>query len=500
MNAAQILVKAARERPNHPALLFENQTYTYREFDQITAKFASAAQDSGLSAGKVVAIDLESTAELLIAYLGAIKAGMVPNVINAMLRAQEIKYILSDSNAEMLVTDLAHFTALQDHLPDLPHLRYLILTDGQVPGKTHSFGEFVRQGSPAFDVRDMEEKSLASLLYTSGTTGFPKGVMLSHLNIADNAKNFGAIHYRPDDVVMIASPLFHCWGLINGVLAMFHAMGAAAVVRRFQTEPTLDLIETWRPSIFHGVPTMYNYMLSSPSIAKRDIRSIRFVLSAAAAMPVDLIEALENRFGIGYAEAYGLTETSPVITTAPFTETRRGSCGKAMGDTQLKVCDDQGCEVPQGERGELWARGTAIMLGYLNKPEATNEVITRDAWFKTGDIVRIDADGYVYIVDRKKDMINVGGEKVFHREVEEVIRLHPKVADVAIVGVPDPQRGEVPKAIVVPKPGENIAGEEIVEFCRERIASFKVPREVTFASEIPRSASGKTLRRVLRDG
>ncbi|HEV3167955.1 MAG TPA: AMP-binding protein, partial [Isosphaeraceae bacterium] len=306
------------------------------------------------------------------------------------------------------------------------------------------------------------------------------------------------VHYGPEDRLLIAAPLFHCWGLINGVLGIFGARGTAILVRRFQTEPVLDLIEAQRPTIMLGVPVMFNFMAKSPTIGERDLASLRCVLTAAAPTPLELIEVLRRDWKVGYAESYGLTETSPVITTTHHTENRPGSCGRAMGDTELKVTGHAGEDLPTGSIGELWARGTAIAAGYFRRPEATAEVFTPDGWFKTGDIVRIDEEGYVYIVDRLKDMINVAGEKVYPRDVEEVLHRHPAVADAVVVGIPDADRGEVVKALVALKPGCAWSADEVIAYLKPALASYKLPRVVEFVDAVPRSASGKALRRLLR--
>jgi long-chain acyl-CoA synthetase len=322
--------------------------------------------------------------------------------------------------------------------------------------------------------------------------------MLSHRNIIDNALRFSRIHFTADDRLLIGAPLFHCWGLINGVLGIFAARGTAIAVRRFRTEVVLDLIASCRPTQFLGVATMIKYMSQSPGIANRDFSSLRTVLCAAAPMPTELIELLRRDWGVGYAESYGLTETSPVITTTTPDAMRPGSCGRAMGDTELKVVDAEGNTLPCGSVGELWARGTAISSGYYNQPEATAAVFTPDGWFRTGDVVRMDDDGYVTIVDRAKDMVNVGGYKVYPRDIEEVLHRHPAVADAAVVGIPDSNLGEVVKAYVALKPGSALSAEELIAYLRPALANFKVPRQVEFVEAIPRSPSGKALRRLLR--
>jgi long-chain acyl-CoA synthetase len=321
--------------------------------------------------------------------------------------------------------------------------------------------------------------------------------MLSHLNILDNARHFASFHYLPDDRVLIPPPLFHAWGLMSGIIAIAHIQATALVMRRFKPEPVLDEIESARPTVLLAVPTMIGHLSRCPTINSRDLSSIRTVLCAAAPMPVELIDVL-RAWKVGYAESYGLTETSPVITTTKSHEMRPGSCGKAMGDTELKVVCPEGRTLPVGEVGELWARGTAISLGYYGRPDATAEVFVEGGWFRTGDIVRMDEDGYVYVVDRVKDMINVGGEKCYPRDVEEVLFRHPSIADAVVIGVPDPILGEVVKAYIALKPGASLTAEEVIAFLKPCVATFKVPRQVVFIESIPRTPSGKALRRMLR--
>jgi long-chain acyl-CoA synthetase len=500
MNIAELLTEAAVARPRHPAFLFEDQTITYSQLDEATSRFANALEAQGIGVGEVIAIFLESSPELVIAYVGALKAGVVPNVVNGTLKPDEVRAVVADSGARLLVTDPDRWNALEPVRAGLGlELRQVLVTgDGDpVPG-ARSFRASMAAAPDRYPTRDVPPGSLASLLYTSGTTGHPKGVMLSQRNILDNAVNFASIHFTADDRLLIGAPLFHCWGLINGVLGMFAARGTAISVRRFQTEPVLELIARARPTQFLGVATMIKYMSQSPRIATHDRSSFRTVLCAAAPMPLDLIEVLRRDWGVGYAESYGLTETSPVITTTTPAAMRPGSCGRAMGDTELKVVDAEGTTLPNGSVGELWARGTAISGGYYQQPEATAAVFTPDGWFKTGDIVRIDDEGYVYIVDRAKDMINIGGSKVYPRDIEEVLHRHPAVADAAVVGAPDPDLGEVAKAYVALKPGSRLTAEDVIAYLRPALADYKVPRIVEFVDAVPRSPSGKALRRLLR--
>jgi len=506
-NIADIVRRQAEQRPGETALVFEGERWSYQRLDREIEACAHGLASLGLERESVVAIFLESLPELVIGYLGALRAGYVANIINGSLKGPEAHFILADSESRVLITDESRLQLLEG-LEPLPHLGRVILA-GDEFRRFLTGGELRRDlglvtaadGSPGSGAEadaELLSRRLSTLMYTSGTTGRPKGVMLSHRNILDNALRFGAIHFGPADKLVIGAPLFHCWGLINGLLGIFSVGGTAVIIRRFQTEPALDLVKAEQATQFLGVAAMYNFMLKSPR-AKEALRSLKVVHSAAAPTPVELIERLRGDYGIGYAESYGLTETSPVITTAPYYETKPGSCGKAMGDTELKVVSPDGKELARGEVGELWARGSAIMLGYWRREDATREAITPDGWFKTGDIVRMDEEGYVYIVDRKKDMINVAGEKVYPREVEEVLYTHPKVADATVIGVSHPDKGEVPKAFIVPREGSVLEPAEIIAYCKSRLASFKVPYEIEVVAEIPRSASGKILRRVLRE-
>ena len=497
MNIAHLWTDAARERPDHPALLFEDRVFSYSELDRLSDRGAHVLNRHGVGRGDVVAIYLDSGPELLVGYLGALKTGAVPNVVNAMLKPEEVRQVVADSGARLLITEPGRWTALRDVREGLG-ARHVLLTGTDPAEGARLFDAALDEAPDRFDTLEMEPGDLASLLYTSGTTGQPKGVMLTHRNVVDNARQFARVHYRRDDRLLIAAPLFHCWGLINGVLGMSAVGGTSIVMRRYRTEAALDLIESARPTALLAVPTMVNYMAKSPAIVERDLSGLRLVLCAAAPMPLELIEVLKRDWKVGYAESYGLTETSPVITTTPLEEHRPGSCGRAMGDTRLKVAGPLGDPLPAGSVGELWAAGTAISAGYYQRPDATALVFTADGWFRTGDIVRIDGDGYVFIVDRAKDMINVGGEKVYPRDVEEVLHRHPAVADAVVVGVPDPDRGETVKAFIALKPGHSWTAEEVIAYLKPVLATFKVPRLVEFVDAVPRSASGKALRRLLR--
>jgi long-chain acyl-CoA synthetase len=409
-----------------------------------------------------------------------------------------VEYILKDCETKAVIVNKGREPILDKVRGNIKFMKHKILLGGDKDDPT-AFEYIVGSASDQFRPVEVDEEDFCHLMYTSGTTGWPKGVMATHRNIAHNVTEFGKIQFKEDDTIMVATPIFHCWGLVNGTFGMLSRGGTVITVERFYPDKALDDIERLRPTCFIGVPPMYNLFVKTPDVEGRKIDSVVFCLSAATKMPVELIKLVEEKLKWRYAEAWGLTEVSCVGTTAPHTETKIGSCGYGMADTKLKVIGENGKEAPVGQRGELCCKGTCVTKGYLNKPEATREVFDEEGWFHSGDIAIMDEDGYAYIVDRKKDMINVGGEKLFPNEVEDIMLTNPKIKDLVIVGIPDELKGEVGKAFIELKKEEQATEEEIKEFCKTRMAPYKVPAVIEFVGEIPRSASGKALRRLLRD-
>ena len=505
MNISDIIKRPVQNTPDKTAIIFGERRITYAQLDALITRTADGLLKTGLKPGDVLSIFLPSLPELIISYLGTARAGITVNVVNAMLREQEVVYILKDCQSRAVIVDEARLPIIEAVKPDLESLEKIVVHGNgkgaaQFVSKNRvSLESVLDQGSENFKPGGTKGSDICHLMYTSGTTGWPKGVMATHLNIWHNATEFGKVHFKPDDVTMVATPIFHCWGLINGTFGTLSKGGTVITVERFYPEETLNDIERLKPTVFQGVPPMYNLFLKQPDIHERDISSVVFCLSAATKMPENLIRQIEDTLKWRYAEAWGLTESSCVGTTVPYTETRIGSCGKGMDDAEIKVVDDEGNPLPPGEQGELCVKGTCVTNGYLNRPEATADVFDSEGWFRAGDIAYIDEDGYAYIVDRKKDMINVGGEKVFPSEVEDMMLVHPKIRDLIIVGIPDELKGEAPKAFIQLNEGETETFEGIREFCKPRMAPYKVPVTVEFVDEIPRSAAGKPLRRLLRD-
>ncbi len=499
MNVSNIFKPQAAENPDATAILFETLRITYGELDRLVNRVADGLLKLGLKRGDVLSIFLPSRPELIIGYLAAVRAGLTVNVLNAMLREQEVAYILQDCATRAVLVDTKRLPILEAIRTEIEALSAVVVLGESVNDQYYPYESVLDSGTDQFEPVDFQDGDLCHLMYTSGTTGRPKGVMATHRNVWHNATHFGKVHFQPTDTIMVATPIFHCWGLVNGTFGMLSKGGTVITVERFYPDRALSDIERLKPTIFQGVPPMFNLLLRQPELDKREISSVVFCLSAATKMPENLIHQVEQRLNWRYAEAWGLTEVSCVGTTAPYKDTRIGSCGKGMDDGEIKVVDEQGAILPVGQQGELCIRGTCVTKGYLNKPEATKEAFDAEGWFHSGDVAYMDTAGYAYIVDRKKDMINVGGEKVFPSEVEDMMLSHAKIKDLVIVGIPDDLKGEAPKAFIVLREGQTATEEEIRAYCKEKMAPYKVPVAVEFIEEVPRAASGKALRRLLRD-
>ncbi len=499
MNISNIIKQHVDEHPNETAIIFEELRLTYGELDRLINRVAGGLLKRGLMRGDVLSLFLPSIPELIIGYLAAVRAGLIVNVVNAMLREQEVAYILKDCATRAVLVDTKRLSILEAIRPEVESLNSVIVLGKSGSDQYDTYESVLDSGKDQFEPVDFQDGDLCHLMYTSGTTGRPKGVMATHRNVWHNATHFGNVHFQATDTIMVATPIFHCWGLVNGTFGMLSKGGTVITVERFYPDRALNDIERLKPTIFQGVPPMFNLLLRQPELDKREISSVVFCLSAATKMPENLIHQVEQRLNWRYAEAWGLTEVSCVGTTAPYKDTRIGSCGRGMDDGEIKVVDEQGAILPVGQQGELCIRGTCVTKGYLNKPEATKEAFDTEGWFHSGDVAYMDTEGYAYIVDRKKDMINVGGEKVFPSEVEDMMLSHAKIKDLVIVGIPDDLKGEAPKAFIVLREGEAATEEEIRAHCKEKMAPYKVPVAVEFIEEVPRAASGKALRRLLRD-
>ena len=528
-----LLEGAAKRFPTRKAIEFLGFEMTYQQLWDAARKFATALQQMGVKKGDRVAVMLPNCPQFVIAFYGASLAGAVVVNTSPLYVARELEHQLKDSGAETLVMLNLFFpryreiagnvgvrrvivTGIQDFLPFPKNVLYPLKARREgvwvnVKPESHIFFfKHLLEKYPATPANvSIKPDDLALLQYTGGTTGVPKGAMLSHRNLMSNAAMTHAWNAESRDgeeVMLGVIPFFHVYGMTVGMnLAV--KMGATMVLLpRFVTKDVLETIHKHKPTFFPGVPTMYVAINNHPDVKKYDLSSLKACISGAAALPIEVARTFEGLTGAMLVEGYGLTEASPCTHTNPLRgERREGSIGIPMPGVDSRVVDEQGNTLPQGEVGELAISGPNVMVGYWQRPDETAKCIrdgldggrTPGRWLLTGDMARIDADGYVAIVDRKKDMIDASGYNVYPREVEEVLYQHPKVKEAVVAGVPDAYRGETVKAFIVLKDGETATEAEIIDFARLKLAAYKAPKMVEFRAELPKTLVGKILRRQL---
>jgi long-chain acyl-CoA synthetase len=505
LNLAVLLEESAKEKPEKPALILGDDVLTYTELRDAAKKFANALAGLGVESGDKVAVMIPNVPQFAVAYYGILNTGATVVPLNVLLKGPEVAYHLHDSDAAALVTWEGFFEEAQRGFEEAERCEYLIVVeepDGEgAPEGTYGFDELLADNSAEYEMAQTMPEDTAVVIYTSGTTGRPKGAELTHFNMFYNAicNADKLLELREDDVEVAVLPLFHIFGQTCVMNAGIYAGNTVVLVPRFEPEVVLKAIQGTGVTIFTGVPTMYQYLLRYPDLAEYDISSLRLGVSGGAAIPVEILKAVEERFGIVILEGYGLSETSPTTCFNRFTGQRKvGSIGLPIWGTEARVVNEEDEEVPCGERGELVVRGHNVMKGYYKNPEATEEAM-RGGWFHTGDLATMDEDGFIFIVDRVKDMIVRGGYNVYPREIEEVIYEHEAVAEVAVIGAPHEELGEEVRAVVSLKEGETVTEEEIVAFAKQRVAAYKYPRSVLFMDDLPKTATGKILKRELVD-
>jgi long-chain acyl-CoA synthetase len=499
MNLAEPLHRWARETPEHPAILFEGRVITYAALEAAAERLAHALRARGVGPGDRVALYLPNVPEFATAYYAAQRLGAVTVSINAMFRSAEVEHLLVDSGACVVFTmaETAGFVP-RDRCPAL---RHVVVCDGAPGAGDAALADWLDAvpadaGELAPVARRADDP--AALLYSSGTTGFPKGVTLTQHNIDSNVATAAAASgYRRDDRLALFLPLFHVYGQNYILNAALRAGATVVMFRRFVPEAVLDAIARERITMFFGVPTIFIGLLNT-DLSRWDLSSIRYEMSAASTMPEEISRRWAERFGRRVYEGYGLTECSPFACYNDAVEHRFGSVGRAVEGFEVAIHDEQGRELPRGEWGEIVIRGPGVMAGYWNRPQETAEAL-RGGWLHSGDIGRMDEDGYVYIVDRVKDMINVSGFKVWPAEVEQYLYRMPQIHECAVYGVPDPAKGEQVAVAVVARPGSGLTGDQVIAYCRDNLAAYKVPARVDVVDELPKSATGKLLKRVLRE-
>jgi len=533
----QALADAAARFPDRAGVIFGaplgrwllDASISYRELNSLADRFAAALQKMGVQKGDRVAIHLPNCPQFVIGYYGALKAGAIVVPCNPLYVARELEYQLNDSGAETILSLSAFYntirsiraktplkrvlvTNIKEYFPPLLRLLFTLArekkeghrVDIRGDPETYWFQDVLREAPSAPAPVEVTPQDTAVLLYTGGTTGIPKGAELTHRNLVSNSiavGRWGSIR-QGQEVMMTALPLFHSYGMtvcMNCAIA-----GAATLVLIPNPRDIVHImkaIEKHRATFYPGVPTMYVAINTHPRVKEFDLSSIIACLSGAAPLPVEVQQRFQELTGGKLVEGFGLTESGPVTHANPvYGLNKIGTIGIPIPDTEAKIVDvETGTqEMPIGEAGELIVRGPQTMKGYWNRPDETAQTL-RDGWLYTGDIATMDEDGYFTIVDRKKDMIIAGGFNIYPREVEEVLYKHPKVQKAAVIGIPDPYRGETVKAYVVLKAGETATEEEIIAFCRDNLARYKVPTAVEFRSSLPETMVGKILRRALRE-
>jgi long-chain acyl-CoA synthetase len=500
MNLARLLDETAQRYGERPAIVFEDQEISYAELADATSRFAGGLKKLGIEPDDRIAVYLPNLPQFVIAIWGILKAGAVSTPMNPQLRAREIAYQLHDSGAKLIIGLLPLLEEIEKAIGEIGSNVKIVTVGGESP---HTRFREVLRAEPVFVDRDDEDVALQP--YTSGTTGRPKGVLLTHRNLISNVQAVSKLFpLKPEeDRLLVPIPMFHITGMTVMMLSPLARGSTIYPMLRWDAEEAFRLIEKHKITDFLAVPTIYIDMLHHPKAQQYDLSSLKLCSSGGAAMPVPVMEAFEKRFGIPIYEGYGLTETSPVTHTNLAAPKRKpGSIGWPIENTECKIVNDKGEELPPGEVGELLIRGPQIMKGYHKDPEATRQAIEPDGFFHTGDLAYRDEEGYYYIVDRVKDMINVGGLNVYPKEVEQVLYEHPAVAECAVVGVPDERKGETVKAYIVLKPGYQPSEqlkEEIKQHCLQEIAAYKHPRTIEFVGELPKTASGKIQRYRLRE-
>jgi long-chain acyl-CoA synthetase len=510
LNLAATLVESARRIPEHPAILYAGKAITYAELDENASRFANVLAGLDVRRGHKVVLMLPNIPEFAVAYYGVLKLGGVVVPANVMYKAREIEYLMTDSEAVACVT-------CEECLPEAREAfrlargscRDLIVVGYPRPAKDldgrglHNYEQLMRSAKPTCELAPTDADETAVIVYTSGTTGKPKGAELTHFGQFFQVRVLPGLipdMVRETDVALLALPLFHVYGQ-TVVMALAVSTGTTvSLMPRYDPGAALEQMARDKVTLFCGVPTMYVQMLNHPDRKKHDLSHLRRCMSGGAPIALETMQAWKREFGFDISEGYGLTESNPTATTSiGNVKPKYGACGKTIWGCDVRIVDDQGNVLPPDHDGEVIIRGPNVMKGYYRNPQATAAAL-KNGWLYTGDIGRLDEEGYLYIVGRKKEMIIRGGYNVYPRELEELLYEHPAVQECAVIGVPHPEFGEEIKAVVYLKAGQQVTPEQIRAYCRERVAAFKYPRLVEIRSEpLPKTSTGKILKRALTE-
>jgi long-chain acyl-CoA synthetase len=500
---AELVADVAQRDGDKPAIVFQDQPISYAQLHGLIERAANALAARGVRHGDRVAVMLPNIPQFVVAYYAVARLGAVVVPVNVLYKAEELAYILGDSEAKALIVFEGFWAQAAEALAGAPAVEHVVVVgQGEAPAGATSWNALLDPAIPQREAAEVKPEDVAVICYTSGTTGRSKGAMLTHRNFIANCEQFSELpllEIRESDVSLLVLPLFHIFAMNVGMNATLRVGGTLVLVIRFEPVPVLEQIQKYRCTTFLGAPPMYVAWVHTPGLEGYDLSSLRVVVSGAAALPMQVLQRFEQLTGLRIQEGYGLTETAPVThSNAAAPRIKPGTIGLPIPGVEARVVDDWDRDVPLGAEGEIVVRGDNVMAGYWRKSEETAEAL-RGGWFHTGDIATVDEEGYYTIVDRKKDMINAGGFKIWPREVEEVLYKHPAVQEAAVVAMPDAYAGERPLAYVALKQGQGATAEELTAYCKEHLASFKAPTQVMFRAELPKLPTGKVLRRVLRE-
>lgn len=492
MNLAKNLERSAFYFGNRPAVSESGRETSYAELNDRANRVATALLRTGIKAGEHVGLFLPNSADWLSFYFGALKAGVVAVTYSSMLKKEEMSLLMGHSRPRILL-------AAEERLAETEELKRAGIVEKIIcPGGDVSFEEFVAEGSSSFEAVDRERTDTAAILYTGGTTGTPKGVMLSHENI--NAAIYTVVFNERStekDRALCFLPFNHVFGQMHIMNATILSAGCLEMLPGFDQDKVLDAMKKGRVTKLFAVPTVYVRLLTLDRLKER-LGPVRYCFSAAASMAAETVRQWKERTGLAIYEGYGMTEAAPTVTYNHYYRHVIGSIGTEVPGVEIQLRDESGNQVERGQKGEICVRGPNIMKGYLDNPEGTAAAFWERGWFRSGDVGQVDEDGYYYIVDRIKDMIITGGENVYPKEVEEVIYKRPEVQECAVIGLPDKEWGERVTAYIIPKPGERIDEKALKAFLKEHLSPFKVPKEFFVVDDLPRTPAGKIQKRDLR--
>ena len=513
MNTTEFLIITTAICPDKDAIVFEGKRYTFSQLNDRVNRLSNALSNLGVQKGDRVAMLQVNTNQCVETYFAVARLGGIYVPLNFRARGNELVYMLNSSETNTLLVGERYTDLVNSIKPELTSVKTFISLDSQGEGMLY-YDDMIASSSAEDIFTDIGDDDTTILMYTAGTTGFPKGVMLSHNSFTIYVlENVSPADLESDEKNILTVPMYHVAG-IQAMMAAIYGGRTMVMERQFDPKEWMELVETEKVGRAMIVPTMLKQLLDHPDFSKYDLSSMKVITYGAAPMPLEVIKRAVDIFpGVNFINAFGQTETASTITTLGpedhvITGTeeekekklkRLSSIGRPIADIEMRIVDDEGNELPQGEVGEIVARGPRVMAGYWKDQEKTEQTIDKEGWVHTGDVAYVDEDGYFFLAGRATDMIIRAGENISPEEVEIVLQSHAKVDDVAIIGIPDEEWGEVPVAVIVLKQGETATPEEIMEYCRANLASFKRPRTVVFTDELPRNPMGKILKKQLRE-